>query len=147
MREVRALIARSIDPARVKALALTLLLAGLTSLLFASSSGAATIHQFESGFKLAGPGETIPGPIAIDEESELLYVLNLSQSSFERFDLSGNPVKWPGRPGPNETQYLNFQNFHKVRGSSATRSPSPAPTPKRPPRSNGTTKPRNSRPT
>ena len=120
MREVGSLIARSIDLARVKALALTLLLAGLTSLLFASSAGAGTIHQFEAGFKLAGPGETIPGPIAIDEEAELLYVLNLNQSAYQRFDLSGNPVKYPGRPGPNETQIVYFEEGAWVVGNTFT---------------------------
>jgi hypothetical protein len=90
------------------------------SLLFASSSGAATIHQFEAGFKLAGPGEAIPGPIAIDEEAELLYVLNLNQSAYQRFDLSGNPVKYPGRPGPNETQIIYFEEGVWVFGDTFT---------------------------
>jgi hypothetical protein len=95
---------------RVKALGLALLLAGLASFLIASSSGAATIHQFETGFKLTGGSNAYPGSIAIDEQAHLLYAIDLNQSTFQRFDLAGNPVNWPGKPGPNESQTINFEN-------------------------------------
>ncbi len=93
-----------------RALGLTLLLAALASLLIASSAGAATIHQFEAGFKLTAEGESRPGAIAVDEEAERLYVINAGgQGSFQRFDLAGNPINWPGVPGPNEFQTVHFE--------------------------------------
>jgi hypothetical protein len=98
-------------PARVKALGLTLLLAGLALLLIASSAGASTIHELETSFKLPGsPGR--PTSIAIDEEAELLYILNLGEGAHrglvERFDLEGNPIDYPGAPGFNESQSVFF---------------------------------------
>ncbi|HEY7256811.1 MAG TPA: hypothetical protein VH476_09020, partial [Solirubrobacterales bacterium] len=88
--------------------ALALALSALGSLLIASSAGAGTIHQFEKGFKLTG-ANTYPGPIAIDEEAELLYAVDMNQGKFQRFDLEGNPVNWPGLPGPNEKQTVHFE--------------------------------------
>ncbi len=85
-----------------------LCLAALASLLIASSAGASTIHQFEKSFKLTG-SNSYPGPIAIDEEAELLYAVDMNQSTFQRFDLDGNPVNWPGVPGPNESQNITFE--------------------------------------
>src|SRR5262249_39692331 len=67
------------------------LAAVLAVLLLASSAQAGTIHQFESSFKLTGPNP-IPGAIAIDEEAEVLYAINMGQSTFQRFDLAGNPI-------------------------------------------------------
>ncbi len=34
----------------------------------------------------------------------------MNQSTFQRFDLEGNPVNWPGVPGPNELQNITFEN-------------------------------------
>ena len=103
--------ARSTAGNRVKGLGLSLLLAVFASLLIVSSAGAATIHQLEGGFKMLEAGETRPGGIAVDEKAERLYVINTGgQGTFQRFDLAGNPINWPGVPGPNETQSINFEN-------------------------------------
>ena len=94
----------------MKGLGLPLLLAVVASLLIAPSAGAATIHQFESGFKMVERNETRPGSIAIDEDAERLYVVDTAKSNLQRFDLAGNPVNWPGVPGPNELQSINFES-------------------------------------
>jgi len=89
--------------------ALALALAAFASLLIVSSAGAGTIHQFEKGFKLTGAPNAYPGPVAIDEEAEVLYAVDMNQSKLQRFDLEGNPIDWPGLLGPNESQNLTFE--------------------------------------
>lgn len=81
--------------------------------LFAGSAGAATIHVPDTTFQLQTPGQA--GAIAIDEDLGYVYVMHLgcceAEGDIERFDLAGNPVNFPDKPGRNESQTIKLEGF------------------------------------
>jgi hypothetical protein len=93
---------------------------GLT--LFAGSANAATIHVLDKSFDMKtlfdnGSGvflENRAGAIAVDEETDYVYVMAGNGSyvgDIERLDAAGNPVPFPGSPGRNEIQRVEFCAF------------------------------------
>jgi hypothetical protein len=86
----------------------------------ASSAGAATIHVPDTSFNMktlfaAGQSESRGGAVAVDEETGYVYVMARSGSfngDIERLDSAGNPVNYPGSPGRDETQQIQFEGFN-----------------------------------
>ena len=105
---------------RLVILALALALGAMATLLLASSAGAATIHVPDTSFNMktlfaAGQSESRGGAVAVDEETGYVYVMARSgsfQGDIERLDAAGNPVNFPGSPGRDETQQIQFEGFN-----------------------------------
>jgi len=90
-----------------------LAMVALSLSLLAGSAGAATIHVPDTTFNLhafGGPTSQARA-IAVDEETDHVYVMSNQNGDIERFDAAGNPLNFPGSPGRNETQVVNFSGF------------------------------------
>jgi hypothetical protein len=94
----------------------------LALLLVTSFAGAATTYVPETSFNMktlfdSGAGifvDNRAGAVAVDEETDYVYVMARSgqfQGDIERLDAAGNPVPFPGSPGRNEIQRVEFCAF------------------------------------
>jgi hypothetical protein len=90
--------------------------------LLAGQAEAATNHVYDSAFEMptlgkSGTAAAAAGRMAIDEETGYVYVMKNNsggggfQGDIEKVDPEGNPSIFPGAPGPNETQTVNFSGF------------------------------------
>ncbi len=104
-------------------------LALLAGAVFASSADAAVIHKPAGTFNLSEyPGSAPPYEIAIDEQSNFIYVLGRFGGVIEKYDSEGHPVNFSALLGPNEHQGIHFEEGWAEGDSFRLTCPNGAPT-------------------